>query len=138
MQFAILALAATALALPKPQSNTVIIDSSLVPSFGIDAGILSTTQVGSCEGANNINIPCQCPPARDEFIERLEQFVSAGSTFGISIAFPKDNSIKSQLARIDASIDTLQNIDNTALGEGCPKAAAPNFSAVQAILLQQL
>ena len=138
MRFAILALVATALALPEPQSSTIIIDSALVPSFGVEAGIPSTTQQGSCQGANSVNIPCQCPPVWDEFIERLQQFVSAGNAFGIAVTFPIDTSIQSQLARINACIDTLQSIDNAALGEGCPIAAAPNFSAIQASLLQQL
>ena len=139
MKFVILALGATALALPAPQSVVVTIDSinsALIPPFGLEAGILSTTQPGSCLGANNINIPCQCPPPLDEFTERLEQFVSAGNAFGIPVTFPIDNSIQSQLDRIDACIDTLQSFDDTTLGEGCPIAAALNFSAIQAELLQ--
>jgi hypothetical protein len=138
MKFATLALAATALALPQPQSATIMINPALVPPFGIEAGIPSGTQQGSCQGANNVNIPCECPPAWDEFIERLEQFVSAGNAFGIPVTFPTDASIESQLSRIDACIDTLQSVDDAALGEGCPIAAAPNFSAIQASLLQQL
>jgi hypothetical protein len=138
MKFAILALAATALALPEPQLTAQVIDSTLVPFFGIEAGVPSATQPGSCQGANNVNIPCSCPPAWDQFVERLQQFVSAGNVFGIPIIFPTDNSIQSQLSRIDACIDTLQNMDDSALGEGCPIAAAPSFSAIQASLLQQL
>lgn len=136
MKFSVLALAATAIALPTPPQATVVIDLALIPSFGIEAGIPSTTQPGSCQGAGNVNIPCQCPPAWDEFIERLAQFVSVGNAFGVPVTFPTDDSIQSQLDRIDACIDALQNVDGTALGEGCPIAAAPNFSAIRANLLQ--
>jgi hypothetical protein len=134
----ILLLVSASLALPTPQSATAMINPALVPLFGIEANIYSTTQPGSCVGFNNINIPCTCPPPRDEFIDRLQQFVSAGTAFGIPIAFPTDDSIQSQLDRIDACIDTLQSFDNTTPGEGCPIAAAPNFSATQASLLQLL
>ena len=136
MKFKILALAVTSLALPAPQLTTL--ESALVPYFGIEAGVPSTTQLGSCQGANNINIPCQCPPAWDDFIQRLEQFASAGNAFGIPVSFPVDDSIQSQLDRINACIATLQNIDDVALGEGCPMAAAPNFKDIQTSLLQQL
>jgi hypothetical protein len=41
------------------------------PFFGIEAGVPSSTQPGSCQSANNANIPCSCPPPWDEFVERL-------------------------------------------------------------------
>ena len=43
------------------------VDTSLVPDFGVVAGT-SPDGTGNCKGINNINIPCSCPPARDEFI----------------------------------------------------------------------
>jgi hypothetical protein len=141
MKPVIFALAASAFALPNPQPvqlSNIVLNTDLIPDFGVTSGIPSTTQLGSCQGADDTNIPCQCPPNLDVFITRLEQFVDAGNAFGIPVTFPTDDSIQSQLDRVDACISTLQNIDNIALGEGCPIAAAPNFSAQQATLLQQL
>jgi hypothetical protein len=138
MKFLILPFVVAAVALPAPQTLTIVIEQTLIPAFGIDSGIPSVKQLGSCQGANDIDIPCQCPPTLDNFAARLSQFVAAGDVFGIEIAFPTDSSVQSQLARIDACIDTLQNMDDTVLGQGCPIAAAPNFGAIQASLLQQL
>jgi hypothetical protein len=52
----------------------------------------------------------------------------------LAVSFPLDNSVASQLARIDAAIVTLQNLNGP--GQGCP-AASTTFSAQQAALLQQ-
>jgi len=122
-------------------SSTGTIDPSLVPAFGIQAGVPSASQPGSCQGANDINIPCQCPPSTDAFIQRLQQFAAAGNAFGIPITFStdvSDMSVQTQLNRINACINTLQNFDDTTKGAGCPAASAPNFSAVQASLERQL
>jgi hypothetical protein len=129
------------LALPAPQTDYVAIDPTLVPAFGIVPGIPSISQPGSCQGANGINIPCPCPPDRDEFIQRLEQFSSAGKAFDIPLSFSTDMddmSYATQLERVDACIITLQNFDNTVKGAGCPAASAPNFITLQAGLLQGL
>ena len=134
----VIPLVVSAFAIPTPQTVTDVIDASFIPPFGAVSGIPSATQPGSCQGASNINIPCQCPPNKDVFQARLTEFVSAGSAFGITVSFPTDNSVQSQLERVNACIVTLQNIDNTVLGEGCPIAAAPNFSSLQEGLLQLL
>ncbi|KAF2178774.1 hypothetical protein K469DRAFT_695106 [Zopfia rhizophila CBS 207.26] len=49
---------------------TVLIDLSLIPAFGLAAG-QDPNGSGSCVGANNILIPCFCPPDREEFIEKI-------------------------------------------------------------------
>lgn len=137
----LLALAAPILALPAPQTEDITIDPSLVPAFGIVPGILSVSQLGSCQGANDINIPCSCPPSIDAFIQRLEQFTSAGNAFGIPLSFSNDVgdlSGSTQLDRVNACIITLQNFDDTVLGAGCPAASASTFIAMQESLLQEL
>ena len=129
------------LAVPAPQADYVTIDPTLIPAFGIVPGIPSTSQPGSCQGANGVNIPCPCPPDWDAFVQRLEQFTSAGKAFDIPLAFSadvSDMSFATQLDRVDACIITLQNFDNTVKGAGCPAASAPNFIALQAELLQNL
>ncbi|KIW86678.1 uncharacterized protein Z519_12733 [Cladophialophora bantiana CBS 173.52] len=138
----ILALAAPIFAIAAPQDGyDSPIDSVLVPTFGIVRGIPSSSQPGSCQGANGINIPCLCPPDMDAFIQRLEQFTSAGKAFDIPVKFSRDvndMSVATQLDRVNACIVTLQNFDDTIKGAGCPAASAPNFTTMQTILLQQL
>lgn len=137
----LLALVGPIFALPSPQTEYNTIDPTLVPTFGIISGIPSTSQPGSCQGANDVDIPCQCPPNSDAFIQRLDQFTSAGNAFGIPINFStdvNDMSVETQLDRINACIITLQNFDDTAEGEGCPAASAPNFITMQTSLLQQV
>ena len=48
------------------------VDPSLVPQFGVQAGV-NPTGTGECDGIPNaqgipIKIPCICPPDRDVFI----------------------------------------------------------------------
>jgi hypothetical protein len=50
----------------------------------------------------------------------------------IAVSFPTDDSKASQLARIDAALVTLQNLNGP--GVGCP-AASTTFSAQQAAIL---
>lgn len=111
------------------------IDPSLVPDFGITAGIPSTTQAGSCQGANNVNIPCQCPPSKAAFISVLEKFNAQGNVFGDAFSFntnTADQSPATQLARVNAAIVALQNFDQTTKGEGCPAGgSAPGFIAAR-------
>ena len=129
------------LAVPAPQTGATTIDSSLIPDFGVTPGIPSASQPGSCEGANGVNIPCLCPPDVTDFVQRLDQFSSAGNVFDTVLNFSNDvndMSLQTQLNRIDACIITLQNFDNTIKGAGCPVASAPNFIAIQDSLLQQI
>ena len=137
----LLAFLAPIFALPAPQGDYVTIDPILVPEFGIVRGIPSTSQPGSCQGANGINIPHPCPPDREAFGQRLEQFSAEGEALDTPLNFLRnatDVSYVTQLNRIDACIITLQNFDNTVQAAGCPAASALNFTALQAILLQQL
>jgi len=104
------------------------VDSSLVPQFGIQAGV-NPTGTGDCDGVPNaqgvpVKIPCTCPPNRDDFIASLNANVAAGHAVnnpGISVSFPTDNSQASQLARLNAATVTLQNLRGP--GVGCPSAA---------------
>jgi hypothetical protein len=45
------------------------VDEGLVPDFGVERGVLSTTQPGACFGLNDVNMQCTCPPDRDVFLE---------------------------------------------------------------------
>jgi hypothetical protein len=116
-------------------SSTANIDPTLVPEFGVTAG-QNPTGTGDCDGIPNaagvpIKIPCSCPPDRTSFIQSLSNNVAAGHAVNnptIQLSFPTDNSEASQLARINAAIVTLQNLNGP--GVGCP-AASTTFSAQQ-------
>ncbi|KZV79478.1 hypothetical protein EXIGLDRAFT_586698, partial [Exidia glandulosa HHB12029] len=85
-------------------------------------------------GANGKRIPCQCPPSRDDFVKALQANVHAGHCVNntvVQVNFPTDDSVESQLARIDASAVTLQNFE--AAGKGCPFVAT-TFGAQQAAI----
>ena len=106
------------------------VNPAQVPQFGVTAG--QDPQGGTCAGTNAVRIPCTCPPSRDAFIAKLNQFVQAGNAFGTATPFPSDNSKASQITRIQTSIITLQNF-NGAPGKGCP-AASTTFLAQKAAL----
>jgi len=116
---------------PAPAANGV--DPALVPEFGHAAG-LNPTGTGDCDGIPNaqgvpIKIPCSCPPDRNSFIQSLSANVAAGHAVNnptIKVSFPTDNSKASKLARINASLVTLQNLRGP--GVGCP-AVSTTFSA---------
>ncbi|KZT69668.1 hypothetical protein DAEQUDRAFT_765257 [Daedalea quercina L-15889] len=113
------------------------IDASLVPDFGITADT-DPTGTGDCTGANGVEIPCICPPDRDEFIGNLTLNVQAGKVINnpsVAVSFPLDNSTQSQLTRLGACLVTLQNQRGT--GVGCP-AAATTWVALQKSLQAQL
>ncbi|KAL7279514.1 hypothetical protein PYCCODRAFT_1439817 [Trametes coccinea BRFM310] len=96
------------------------VDPSLVPDFGVVAGT-DPDGTGNCKGINNINIPCSCPPPRDEFIASLNANVAAGEAVNnpsVKLSFPSGNSKADQQARINALLVTLQNIHGP--GVGCP------------------
>ena len=142
---------------PAPaQSNTSAhegVNPALVPQFGLAAG-LNPTGTGDCDGIRNaagqvIKIPCSCPPNRDVFIKvsSTSQFhgtrahsacfkdlsanVAAGKVINnpsVTVSFPTDNSKAAQLARLQAAIVTLQNLNGP--GKGCP-AASTTFLAQQ-------
>ncbi|KAJ7037714.1 hypothetical protein C8F04DRAFT_1035323 [Mycena alexandri] len=104
------------------------VDPNLVPQFGIVAGT-NPTGTGDCDGVNGIKIPCTCPPERNSFIQSLSADVAAGHNVnnpGVPAPFPTDNSVGSQIARLQTSISSLQNLFGP--GKGCP-AASTTFSA---------
>ncbi|KAK8113465.1 hypothetical protein PG984_013991 [Apiospora sp. TS-2023a] len=113
------------------------ISESVIPDFGLTAGVPSKSQPGSCVGANNINIPCTCPPSKAAVASTLTTFVSRGKAGSVPIAFPdpaKDTSLAANRARINAIVNTLQNLnfDKTGrTGDGCPAASFPDLAAVQ-------
>ncbi|KAH6911425.1 hypothetical protein BKA70DRAFT_1398347 [Coprinopsis sp. MPI-PUGE-AT-0042] len=104
------------------------VDPALVPEFGHPSG-LNPTGTGDCDGITNaagvvVKIPCACPLPRDEFIASLSANVAAG------LSFPTDDSKASKIARMQASLVTLQNLRGP--GVGCP--AATTFLAQQAAI----
>jgi len=52
----------------------------------------------------------------------------------VKVSFPLDNSVASQLARVDTALVTLQNLNGP--GKGCP-AASTTLTLQQASLKQQ-
>ncbi|KAF9005475.1 hypothetical protein BDQ17DRAFT_1325024 [Cyathus striatus] len=99
------------------------VDPSLVPEFGLQAG-LNPTGTGDCDGITNaagqvVKIPCSCPPDRDAFIQSINENVNAGKVVNnptIPVSFPTDNSQASQLARLQTAIVTLQNLNGPGVG----------------------
>ncbi|KAJ4482540.1 hypothetical protein J3R30DRAFT_3460417 [Lentinula aciculospora] len=114
------------------------VDPDLVPQFGLAAG-LNPDGTGNCDGIDGPNgqpilIPCSCPPDRNTFIADLNANVAAGHAVNnpsVAVSFPSDNSQASQLARIDAALVTLQNLNGA--GVGCP-ASSTTFVAQQAAI----
>jgi hypothetical protein len=119
---------------------------------------------GAVNGANGqpIKIPCSCPPDQATFnqvcdlvhilpselylslsrtphvAQHLVGDVNAGHAVNnpsVKVTFPLDNSVQSQLARVDTALVTLQNLFGP--GKGCP-AVSTTLSAQQAVLLKQL
>ncbi|KAF8631059.1 hypothetical protein AX15_002665 [Amanita polypyramis BW_CC] len=117
------------------QSRAASVDPALVPDLGHEAG-LNPDGTGNCDGIKNaqgqvIKVPCSCPPDRNGFIQALSENVAAGRAVNnptIPVTFPADGSNASKVARIQASLVTLQNLRGP--GVGCPAASTT--------LLQQL
>ena len=112
------------------------ISESAIPDYGLAAGVPSRSQPGSCVGANNINIPCACPPSKAAAASALTAFVARGRAGRVPVAFPgaADTSLAANRARVDAVVNTLQNFnfDRTGrAGDGCPAASFPALAAVQ-------
>ncbi|KAJ6460658.1 hypothetical protein C8R47DRAFT_1160629 [Mycena vitilis] len=109
------------------------VDPSLVPEFGIVAGT-NPTGTGDCDGVNGVKIPCTCPPDRASFIASLSANVAAGhdvNNTGVAAPFPTDNSAASQIARLQTSVTTLQNLEGP--GVGCPAAATTFLAQIKAL-----
>ncbi|KAL1700930.1 hypothetical protein EV121DRAFT_294750 [Schizophyllum commune] len=114
------------------------VDPSLVPDFGVTAGT-NPTGTGDCDGiagadGNPVKIPCDCPPDKDTFLKSLNANVAAGKAVNnpsVAVTFPEDDSTESQLARIQASLVTLQNLNGP--GKGCPAASTTLLAQQKAI-----
>jgi len=127
---------------PSPSSDLSSggVDPNLVPPFGHLAG-LNPTGSGDCDGTPNaagqpIKVPCTCPPNRSDFIKALSANVAAGHAVHntvVSVTFPTGDDKASKLARINAALDTLQNLNGP--GVGCP-ASSTTFVAQQQAILQ--
>ncbi|KZP26344.1 hypothetical protein FIBSPDRAFT_782267 [Athelia psychrophila] len=139
MKFSTVALSvATLIATASGAPTKRDVDASLVPQFGLAAG-LNPDGTGNCDGINGANgkpilIPCACPPDRDTFIASLNANVAAGHAVNnpsVAVTFPSGSDTASQTARIDASLVTLQNLNGS--GQGCP-ASSTTFSAQQAAI----
>ncbi|KAL1756079.1 hypothetical protein FB107DRAFT_212147 [Schizophyllum commune] len=128
--------AALSTALARPVRRDV--DPSLVPDFGVTAGT-NPTGTGDCDGiagadGNPVKIPCDCPPDKDTFLKSLNANVAAGKAVNnpsVAVTFPEDDSTESQLARIQASLLTLQNLNGP--GKGCPAASTTLLAQQKAI-----
>jgi len=117
--------------------------AQLAPDLGFTAG-QNPDGTGNCDGAVNganglpIKVPCACPPTQDVFIQHLVADAQAGHAVNnpsVSVQFPTDDSVASQLARVDTALVTLQNLNGP--GVGCP-AVSTTLSAQQSALLAQL
>jgi len=112
------------------------VDPNLVPPFGIVAGT-DPDGTGNCVGVNGVLIPCSCPPPEDQFLQQLNANVAAGHAVKNPVApvsFPTDNSPQSQIARIQAVLVTLQNLNGA--GVGCPAASTTLLAQQQALQAQ--
>ncbi|KAJ6550676.1 hypothetical protein DFH09DRAFT_1366678 [Mycena vulgaris] len=124
--------AAPAPAAPAPAAPAGF-DGSLVPQFGIVAGT-NPTGTGDCDGVNGIKIPCSCPPNRDSFIAAVAANVAAGHDInnpGVLAPFPTDGSAASQIARLQTSVTSLQNLFGP--GKGCPASATTFLAQIKAL-----
>lgn len=115
------------------------VDPALVPPFGHAANV-NPTGTGDCDGAVNgpnglpIKIPCACPPDRQAFLDALNANVAAGHATNnpsVAVSFPTDGSAVAQIARIQASLVTLQNLRGP--GQGCPAVSTTLLAQQKAI-----
>ncbi|KAI0060380.1 hypothetical protein BV25DRAFT_1955567 [Artomyces pyxidatus] len=117
--------------------------TQLAPQLGFTAG-KNPTGTGDCDGAVNgadgkpIKIPCACPPTQAVFDQHLVGDVEAGHAVNnpsVKVSYPVDNSVQSQLARINTALVTLQNLNGP--GKGCP-AVSSTLQAQQKALQAKL
>ncbi|KAH9059968.1 hypothetical protein EDB87DRAFT_1809611 [Lactarius vividus] len=116
---------------------------AVAPPLGFTAG-KNPTGTGDCDGAVNgadgkpIKVPCSCPPDQATFNQHLVGDVLAGHAVNnpsVKVSYPLDNSVQSQLSRVNTALVTLQNLSGP--GKGCP-AVSTTLSAQQAALQKQL
>jgi Fe-S cluster biogenesis protein NfuA len=132
-------------ATPSASSSSLTLAQieALAPQLGFSAG-KNPTGTGNCDGAINgadgkpIQVPCACPPDQTTFDQHLLADVLAGHAVNnptVKVTFPTDNTVASQLARVDTALVTLQNLNGP--GKGCP-AVSTTLATQQAALLKQL
>jgi len=108
------------------------VDASLIPPFGITAGIKATDGTVNCVGDGGKDIQCDCPPDLNTFVGAVDQFVASG------LAFPSGDSAADQLTRLQTCIVTLQNFRGGAgSGVGCP-AVSTTWNELQAKLQSEV
>jgi len=112
---------------------------ALTPQFGASSGV-NPDGTGNCDGpvdgpnGKAIQVPCDCPPDRDVFIQDMAANIAAGhavNNTGVAVTFPTDDSVASQLVRLSAASIALQNLRGP--GVGCP-VSSTTFAAQQAAL----
>ena len=119
------------------------VNLAVIPTdFGITAGQgRDSVQAGSCAGANNAPIPCDCPPAPNDerFLGALAQALGQGFFPDPSVVTPidlasfndaTDQSSATVRNRATAMIQVLQSLTG-AKGQGCPGASVPVLVAQQ-------
>lgn len=108
--------------------------SALAPPLGFQSGV-NPTGTGDCDGAVNgangqpIKVPCTCPPSQADFNQQLTNNANAGEAINnpsVKVSFPTGSSSADQVARIQAALVTLQNLNGP--GVGCP-AVSTTLSA---------
>ncbi|KAJ7062353.1 hypothetical protein C8F01DRAFT_1252173 [Mycena amicta] len=110
------------------------VNPAQVLQFGVARG-KNPTGTGDCDGLNGVKIPCSCPPTRASYLASLNANVKAGHDIhnpGVPAPFPSDNSIHSQIVRLQTQISTMQNLRGP--GVGCP-AVATNWNPILASLI---
>lgn len=110
----------------------VSIDPTLIPDFGLRVG-QHPDGSGSCAGADNVLIPCFCPPDRNKFIEKVNLAVASGSFLGTPVTFnvdPLAQSGEDKFNRATTCLIVLQSFNGTR-GVGCPAVSAPNILSQQ-------
>jgi len=122
---------------PAPPADASI--AALAPSLGFQSGV-NPTGTGDCDGAVNgpngspVKVPCTCPPDQPSFVAALEANIAAGRVINnpnVPFSFPRDDARQSQIARIQASLVTLQNLRGP--GVGCPAASTTLSSQLAAL-----
>ncbi|KAH9987106.1 hypothetical protein BJV77DRAFT_803861 [Russula vinacea] len=132
-------------AAPSASSSSLTLAQveALAPQLGFSTG-KNPTGTGNCDGAINgvdgkpIQVPCSCPPDQATFDQHLFADALAGHAVNnptVKVTFPTDNTIASQLARVDTALVTLQNLNGP--GKGYP-AVSTTLTTQQAALLKQL
>jgi len=105
------------------------IDASLAPPLGGVAGV-NPDGHGNCDGAVNgangqpILVPCACPPDEATYLAALNANVAAGHAVhnpSVAVSFPTDDSTASKIARVQAALVTIQNLNGE--GVGCPASS---------------